>query len=277
MAIIDLILNFAALLLWLKWRDNGRELSAHGISLLGTLRKAGPRPARFWFLLALVILILLRPVLYWVLGPAVNWTPQISLGVIAMPFRSDFFGRMLLFSLLSFAVTMGIFYICLILFSISNGGNSSVDPVQSLVREQLGKLDLLPALLKLLLPFISMFLLWCLLNKPLVAMGILPASRSILHLVEQGAVVALGVYLAWKYLILAVLLLYLLNSYIYFGAWPFWNFIDNSARQILKLISWIPLRVGKIDFAPLVGMVLVFFAAEYASRGLLWVYQRLPV
>lgn len=277
MAIIDLILNFAALLLWLKWRDNGRELSAPGISLLGTLRKAGPRPARFWFLLALVILILLRPVLYWVLGPAVNWTPQISLGVIAMPFRSDFFGRMLLFSLLSFAVTMGIFYICLILFSISNGGNSSVDPVQSLVREQLGKLDLLPALLKLLLPFISMFLLWCLLNKPLVAMGILPASRSILHLVEQGAVVALGVYLAWKYLILAVLLLYLLNSYIYFGAWPFWNFIDNSARQILKLISWIPLRIGKIDFAPLVGMVLVFFAAEYASRGLLWVYQRLPV
>lgn len=276
MALIDLILNLAALLLWLKWRDNGRELSAPGISLLGTLRKAGPRPSRFWFLLALVFLILLRPVLYWVLGPAANWTPQISLGVIAIPFRSDFFGRMFLFSLLSFAGTLGIFYLCLILFSILNSRNSPVDPVQNLVREQLGKLDLLPALLKLLLPFLFMFLLWCLLNKPLVTLGILPAPKSFLHLAEQGAVIALGVYLAWKYLVLAVLLLYLLNSYIYFGAWPFWNFIDNSGRQILKLISWIPLRVGKIDFAPLAFMAMVFFAAEYGSRGLVWIYQRLP-
>jgi uncharacterized protein YggT (Ycf19 family) len=277
MAFIDLILNLAALLLWLKWRDNGRELSAPGISLLGTLRKVDPRPARFWFLLALMILILLRPVLYWVLGPAVNWIPRISLGVIAIPFRSIFFGRMFLFSLLSFAVTLGIFYLCLILFSILNGRNLAIDPVQNLVREQLGKLDFLPAILKLLLPFFFMFLLWCLLNKPLVAMEILPAPKSILHLIEQGVVVALGIYLAWKYLILAVLLLHLLNSYIYFGAWPFWNFIDNSARQILKLISWIPLRVGKIDFAPLVGMAVMFFVAEYASRGLLWIYQRLPV
>ena len=71
--------------------------------------------------------------------------------------------------------------------------------------------------------------------------------------------------------------LHLLNSYIYFGAWPFWTFIDNSARQILKLIAGIPLRVGKIDFVPLAAVAVVIFATEYGSRGLVWLYQRSPI
>lgn len=277
MSVIDAILNIAGLLLWLKWRDKGLELSAPKISLLGTLRKAGPRHPRIWFLFALLGLLGVRPLLYWLLGSALNWTPTISLGVIALPFHSEFFRRMFLFSFFSFAVTLAVFYLCLLLLSILDGKNSPTDPVQNLIRAQLGKLDLLPSLLKLFLPWLVMVVLWCVLNKPLVALGMLPAPKFFVHLLEQGAVVGLGVYLAWKYLIVGILLLHLLNSYIYFGAWPFWTFTDNSARQILKLVSWIPLRVGKIDFAPLVVMALVIFAAEYGSRGLVWIYQRLPV
>lgn len=276
MSFIDLILNFAALLLWLKWRDKGEELLGSKISLLGTLRKAGPHPARFWFLLGLLALLLARPLLYWLLGPALNWMPLISLGVISFPFRSDFFWRMVLFSFFSFGAVLGIFYLYLLLLSLLNGKNTATDSVQSLIRAQLGKLDLFPAFLKLLLPWFVTIILWCVLSKPLVTLGLLPAPKSFLHLMEQGAVVGIGVYLAWKYLILGILLLHLLNSYIYFGAWPFWNFIENSALQILKMLSWIPLRIGKIDFAPLVLMALVIFAAEYGSRGLVWLYQRLP-
>lgn len=276
MSLVDLILNLAALLLWLKWRDIGHEISSPKISLLGTLRKTGPRHQRIWFLFALLALLVVRPLLYRLLGSALNWTPQISLGVIALPFRSDFFGRMLLYSFLSFGAALAIFYLCLLLLSILDSENSP-DPMHTLIRAQLGKLDLLPALSKLLLPWLVTFLLWSMLNKPLVGLRLLPPAESLIHLVEQAAVVGLGVYLAWEYLILGILLLHLLNTYIYFGAWPFWTFIDNSARQILKLIAWIPLRVGKIDFAPLVAMAVVMFAAEYGGRGLVWLYQCLPL
>lgn len=277
MNIINHILNLVGLLLFLKWRDNGRELSSPGISLLGTLRKAGPRRGRVWFLLGLLALLVARPLLYLLLGSALNWTPRISLGVIALPFRSDFFGRMFLFSFFSFGVALALFYLCLLLLSILNGKNSPADPVQVLIGNLLGKLDSFPAILKLFLPWVTTVVLWSMLNRPLVRLGLLPAPQSILHLLEQGAVVGLGVYLSWEYLVVGILLLHLLNSYIYFGAWPFWSFIDKSAARILKLISWIPLRVGKIDFSPLVGMALVIVAAEFAGRGLVWLYQRLPI
>lgn len=280
MSVIDAILNIAGLLLWLKWRDKGLEVSGPRISLIGTLRKAGPRHRQIWFLLALLGLLIVRPLLYRLLGAALDWTPTISLGIIALPFRSDFFWRMFLFSFFSFGVALGVFYLCIILFSILTDRNSSADPVQNLIRAQLGKLDLLPAPLKLFLPWCVMLVLWCALNKPLIALGMLPASKSFMHLLGQGAVVGLGVYLVWEYLIVGILLLHLLNSYIYFGAWPFWTFIDNSAQQILKWASGIPLRVGKIDFAPLVVMALVIVIAEYAKRGkygLISLYQHLPI
>jgi uncharacterized protein YggT (Ycf19 family) len=280
MSFIDLILNLAALVLWLKWRDKGQELSGPKISLLGTLRKAGPRHPRIWFLFGLLGLLVARSLLYWLLGPALNWTPIISLGVIAIPFHSEFFRRMFIFSFFSFAAALAILYLSLLLLSILNNKDSQNDPMQNLVRVQLGKLDLLPGLLKLFLPWLVILTLWCVLNKPFIALGMLPASKSFVHLLEQGAVVGIGVYLAWEYLIVGILLLHLLNSYIYFGAWPFWTFIDNSARQILKLVSRIPLRAGKIDFAPLVVIALVIVIAEYAKRGkysLISLYRHLPI
>jgi uncharacterized protein YggT (Ycf19 family) len=226
--------------------------------------------------LALVALLVVRSILYWQLGSALNWAPRIWLGLIPIAFRSDLFWRIFSYSILSFISTLVIFYLCLLLLSILNNNRSGNDALQNLVRAQLGKLDFLPAIVKLLLPWLVLFVIWCLLNKPFVGLGMLPAPESLTHLIEQGAVASLGIYFVWKYLIVAILLLHLLNSYIYFGNWPFWNFIDNSARQVLKLISWIPLRLAKIDFAPVIAMALVILAAKYGSRGLIEIYQRLP-
>jgi uncharacterized protein YggT (Ycf19 family) len=276
MSFIDAILNFAGLLLWLKWRDKGQEFSARGISLITTLKKAGPRYPRVFFLLALVVLLVVRPILYWQLGSALDWTPRIWFGLISLSFRSDFFWRISLFSLVSFLATLAIFYLCLLLISILNSKRADGDPIQNLVRAQLGKLDFLPRIVKLLLPWFAMILLWCIFNKPLAALGLLAAPKSFMHLVEQGAVAGFAIYFAWKYLIVGVLLLYLLNSYIYFGAWPFWIFIDHTATQILKPFSWIPLRARKIDFSPVVAIAAVILAAEFGARGLIWIYQRLP-
>ena len=38
----------------------------------------------------------------------------------------------------------------------------------------------------------------------------------------------------------------------------------------------VPLQVGRVDFAPVVVLVLVFLAAELAGRGLFFLYGRLP-
>ncbi len=276
MSFIDAILNFAGLLLWLKWRDQGQELSARGISLITTLKKAGPRYPRIYFLLALLALLLVRPVLYWQLGSALNWTPKIWFGLIPLSFRSDIFGRMFLFSFVSFLTALVVFYLCLLLISILSSKRADGDPVQSLVRTQLGRLDSLPTIIKLLLPWFAMILLWCIFNMPLVALGFLSAPKSFLHIFEQGAVSGFAIYFVWKYLVGGILLLYLVNSYIYFGAWPFWTFIDQTAAQILKLFSWIPLRLRKIDFAPVVAIAVVVLATEFGARGLIWIYQRLP-
>ena len=277
MALIDLILNLAALLLWLKWRDQSPELSMPKISLIVTLKKAGPRSPRIWFLIGLVTLLLLRSVLYWQLGSALDWTPRIWFGVIPLPFRSDLLGRMLVFSFFSFGVALAFLYLSLLLLSILNSKKVGGDPIQNLAQQQLGKLEALPTVLKLLLPWFTMILLWFLLGKPLEALGILAAPQAVQYGLAQGAVTGLGIYLAWKYLIVGVLLLHVLSSYVYFGSGPFWIFIDHTARRILRFLSWIPLRLGKIDFAPLAAMALVIFAAEYGGRGLIWIYQRLPI
>jgi hypothetical protein len=38
----------------------------------------------------------------------------------------------------------------------------------------------------------------------------------------------------------------------------------------------VPLQAGKVDFAPVAGLALVFLAAELAGRGLFFLYGRLP-
>jgi len=277
MSLIDLILNIACVLLWLKWRDKSHDLLTPKVSLIVTLKKTRPSHRRIWFLMGLLALLLIRSVFYWQLGSALNWNPPIWFGVIPLPFRGDFFSRMLFFSFLSFGVALVLFYHCLLLLSILNSKELETDPLQNLVQEQLGILDRLPTFVKLSLPWLAMLLFWSALSKPLVAIGILPPPKSWQHLIEQGVVTGASIYLAWKYLIAGFLLLHLLNSYIYFGPGLAWIFIDRTARQILKPISWLPLRLGRFDFAPIVGTALVLVAAHYAMRGLVWVYLRLPL
>src|SRR3954470_23795001 len=105
MPLIDFILNIAGLLLWLNWLSiNFDPLNrATAASLIGTLKKADASgPKRWKFLAGLVSLLLLRALIYWQVGAAVNWTPSLQLGFVDLSFRSDYLGRMLLFSLFSF-------------------------------------------------------------------------------------------------------------------------------------------------------------------------------
>jgi uncharacterized protein YggT (Ycf19 family) len=282
MGLIDFILNLAGLLLWLSWLSLGFDpLSRTSpATLAGTLRRAEPSRLKRWhFLAALGALVFLRALLYWQIGSAADWTPNLPVGGIdiVIPFRSDNGWRMLLFSGLSFAVTLAVFYLWLLLLSLVNGRTAETNPLQKLVRLHLGRVDRWPWPVKSLLPLLVTALLWYVLSLLLARLTIIPPALSRAHRLEQGLVIGLGSCLSWRYLIGGLLALHLVSSYVYLGNQPFWNFIALTGRNLLRPLRWVPLRLGKVDFAPLVGLALVFFAAELAERGLTILYERLPL
>jgi uncharacterized protein YggT (Ycf19 family) len=244
MSLIDFILNVAGLLLWLNWRA------------VRPSQRVAPPSARWWFLAGLAALLVGRAVFYWQAGTRLNWVPDIPLGPTALLFRSDLPARMLLYSLFSFGATLGFFYLCLLFLSVVNASVPEANPVQRLVRLHLGWLERWPNALKVLLPLLLVTALWGALHPLLFKIGLVPAAppRSLL---AQGAVIGLAAYLALQYLILGFLILYVLNSYVYLGDSLFLDFVNNTSRGMLRPLRWLPLRIGRVDLAPLAGMVLV--------------------
>jgi uncharacterized protein YggT (Ycf19 family) len=277
MSSIDFILNIAGLLLWLNWRAiPWRALPVAGPSLAGTIKPAGPSRPRWVYLLCIVALVFLRTLFYWQAGPQWHWAPRIALGPIILSFRSDLFPRMLLFSCLSFGASLGIFYACLLLLSWINTPVSDADPGQRLVRLHLGWMDHCPNAVKLLLPLLAMVVLWCALYPLLHSLSMVPKPFSPMHLVAQGAVAGLSAYLALKFMLLGVLTLYLVNSYVFLGDFPFWNFVNNTAHGLLRPLRPLPLRIGRVDLAPALAIALIVVGAEFARRGLGRLYLELP-
>ena len=249
MGIIDFILNLAGLLLWLNWRSLrfdplGKRTPA---TLIGTLRRAEPQRLRRWHLLAVLGgLLLLRAVLYWQIGSGVGWAAgKLNLGVIELSFRSDSFGRMLLFSIFSFGLTLGVFYLWLLLLSILAGP----EPFHRLVRMQLGPIDRWPRGVKFILPLVSTALA--------VVAGELAAGVAG-HRATAGFGRRIGSKNRWSsawaviwpgnLLAGALLVLHLLNSYIYFGKHPFWNYVNAEAQTLLRPLRAVPLRAGQGGF-----------------------------
>jgi uncharacterized protein YggT (Ycf19 family) len=73
-----------------------------------------------------------------------------------------------------------------------------------------------------------------------------------------------------------ILVLHLLNSYVYFGKHPFWKYIHDTSQSLLAPLEKIPLRIGKVDFAPVLGLVIMFLAAEGIGYELWRLYSKLP-
>ena len=275
LSLIDFILNIASLLLFLNWRAVRANTlpRAGGVSIVSTLKRAGP-PVRRWLnLCGLAGLLFLRAGFYCAIGPAFHWDPKVPLGPTTVVFRSDFFGRMLLFSFTGFIVTMVIFYFWLLFLSCINSRLPDSDPQQKLIRLHLGWLERWPAFLKLILPCIGVMALWYVCNPMLEKMGMTPKASG-WHLIGQSALVGLATCLSLKYLVIGFLLLHLLNSYVYLGESLFWNFVNATAAAIVRPLKPMPLRIGKIDLAPVVAIVVIFVAAEFSRRGLTKLYVK---
>ncbi|HMC27025.1 MAG TPA: hypothetical protein VKM56_04430 [Verrucomicrobiae bacterium] len=274
---LDWVLNVAALLLWLNWRMYRQTITAarRERSLLVPLKTPPLSALRTWLsLLAIPVLLIVRAAVYRQLGSAINWTAQLNLQVIVLPFHSQFGPRMLLYSVLSFGWFLSKFYIWLIIISVLNQNDLEPGALLKYVRLQLGAVERWPVALKLALPVVTIVIAWLVVSAALQKMGIVPTSASILRVAEQGMLIGVAAYLSATYLLAVLLFLHLLNSYVYLGEWSIWRLASSTSQQLVK--PFFGLRIGRFDLAALVGLILIIAIAEVAGRMLPELYQRLP-
>lgn len=281
MNFLDAILNFAVVLLWLQWRS---LRTAHpplpSKSLLSLLQPTDKPMAAARTLVAIAGVILVRGLFYWQIGAPLHWVPNLPVGTVPVPFRSDFFQLMLLYSALAAIHAIVVMYFWLLLLSVVNRRVPDSETFQKWVRLHLGRAERLPLLVKLFLPGILVALAWLGLNPFFAWLNLLPPAKSSAHLVEQAAVIGASAYLAWKFPLLIVLLLYTLNSYVYFGAHPFWSFIDATGRNLVRPLSAVRLRLGRFDFSPLLLLGFVWAVCWWLGHpryGLPRLVQMLPL
>src|SRR4030095_10608584 len=131
MALIDFILNVAAVLLLLNWRSAKLDslLKRAPATLVSTLKRTEPSRFRSWQVFAGVGALLLLPaLLYWQIGPSSNWTPRIDLLFVSLAFRGDVFTPVLLFSFLSFLRALTTFYFWMLALAFINRGGEDAEP-----------------------------------------------------------------------------------------------------------------------------------------------------
>jgi hypothetical protein len=280
MIFLDAILNLAALLLWIGWRAveaAPSNIPRPGESLVALLQPAGRKRSRPHYLLFLAGLLVLRALFFWQIGAPLHWTPTLTLGAIVVSFRSDYLGLMFLHTGLSFLRFVLLYYVGLLLFSLVNRRVNDSDVCQRWIRGQLGWLERLPAWARVILPPVVIAVGWVPLQAALETLFLIPRAVSVMQVVEQGMVIGLASFLVWQALLVVLFVLHLLNSYIYFGELPLWNFVTLTSHNVLRWFAWLPLQVRRIDFAPVVAIAVVIALGWAWWRGLTWLFVRLPL
>jgi uncharacterized protein YggT (Ycf19 family) len=272
MTLIDFILNLAGVLLWLGWRSFRFDplVKTTPATLIGTLRRAEPSRLKGWqFLAGLVALLLLRALLYRQLSSAVDWTPRLNLFFVVLAFPGDAFPSVLVYSVVSFARILVICYFWVFALVIINRRQAEKDPLHKMLRLHLGFVARWPWVVQALLPLVFITGTWMALHPLLVYLGIVGRVESAAHLLEQGLLVGVAVYLTLQYVLPVFLLLHLISSYVYLGSSPAWDFIGATAVNLLAPFRQLPLRMGRFDFSPLIGVIAILFLLHWLPNQVL--------
>lgn len=279
MALIDQLLNLIGLVLWLAWRGTGRASAVQGAgTLLSNLKPAEARPTKRWvYLLALLGLLLVRPLLYSTLAGNLNWTPLLGLGSTTLAFRADYLVRLVCHSFLSFGWTWLVADSWLLFLITVTALEREPDGWTRLFRQIAGWAGRWPVPLPLLLPTLAAGLGWVLAVYPLAGCGVLPEVPPVKQLLGQAGVIGLSVWLSLKWLVGGILLLRLVSTYVYFGSHPMWDFVQRTGGILLRPLQWLPVRFGKLDFTPLVAIALVWLAWWGLELGLARTFSRLSL
>lgn len=271
MALLDFILNLAALLLWLNWRFlklAKKDPGPGGISLAGTLKSTASPKAEAWpYLAALIALLIIRALAYYTIGNNLRVNMVLPLGLVSISFNPRLIMRMFLFSGLSFAVFTAVFYGWLLLFSLLNRRVTEPDACLRLVRLHLGRVQRFPVWLKLVLPGLLAGFAWLLLGWLLEAIGLFPVPSSMETRLLRCFLMGLYAYQTWIPALLALMVLFLLSSYIYLGEAAFWTFVNVTSRELLGLLGTWRLQSRRLDFTPLLWILVLWWISWRGAIG----------
>jgi len=231
---------------------------------MGTLKKVEPPRFKGWqFLATLVLLLVLRALAYWQLGSPVDWTPKLNLGFVVLAFRSESFASVALYSLLSFLRFQFVFYFWLLVLTSANRTTTDPDPITRMLRLHLGRVSRWPGAAQWLLPCLLGSALWLVVYVPLVHCGVLSTVNSKAHLAGQALLVGAALGFSLKWLLPTILLLYTVNSYVYLGTSPLWEFVAATSTNLLGPFHRFPLRIQRVDLAPIMAIVLIILLLHW--------------
>jgi uncharacterized protein YggT (Ycf19 family) len=283
MTLLDSILNLAILLLWLSWRSSRLDpvVNSSPATLAGTLKTTSATHLRGWqFLIGLGLLLTLRVLVYREIGSPVEWTPKLNLGFVVLAFRSDLLATAALYSLLSTLRLVVVFYFWLFFLVAVNRSCPSPGAILRLIRSHLGRVARWPVVAQLGLPMLIAAGLWFVWFPALAHCRLVLPAGSFAQVAAQGGLVGLALILTLKYLIPPIVLLHMVNSYVYLGTNPLWDFIAGTSDGLLKPLRPLPLQIARLDLRPLAGgclAILLFHwlpewgMAKLAQRNLvLW-------
>jgi uncharacterized protein YggT (Ycf19 family) len=164
---------------------------------------------------------------------------------------------MFAYSMLSFLRMLGILYFWLLALASINRRQAETNRLQKILRRHLGLAGRASWMIQLFLPLLVVAALWMALAPALARLGVTSRVPALMPLFEQGLLIGGVLYLSLKYLLSAFLLVHLVISYVYFGRSALCDFINLTAGNLLIPLRWLPLKVGRVDFAPVVCAVLI--------------------
>lgn len=255
------ILNLTGLLLWVSWRAGTMPRSQPPRNLAGPTPRQGPIYQHSWiYLLVLLALLSGRAVFYNQFGPGLDWIPSMNMVFDSPHFRSDFFPRALAYSILSFGRWMVALYFCLALMVLVKPITDSALSWREFLKAQFGWLGNLPPLAQCAVAVAMAAGLHAVELEWMLDVGIRahmadPVGGDYTHQIPALLLLDLR---ATIYLIMALLALYLLNSFVYFGERTFWKTVDESGKRLLTPLRILPWETRKMDFAPIVALAIAY-------------------
>lgn len=268
MAAVDFFLNLAALLMWLSWRGVGGTHTAGAAgTILGNLRSAENRLQRRWsYLGGLVGLLVARAVVYRQVGPSLYWHPSWSAGAVSVSFRSDSLARMFAFSFASFGWFLLGLYTWAVGILAFNRPPHDKDGLTRALRRRFDRWASLPVPVLVALPWMAAALAWVGIGGWASSARLLPPVTGLPHLLQQAVVVGLSAWCLWRWLLLAVLVLHFVNTYVYLGAHPVWDFVQKTGLRLCTPFGW--MRLGRADFSPVPAALVLFGLPTLLASGI---------
>ena len=260
METVNSLLNLLGLGFWISAVVLRRYAvsTSRPLTLLSTLRSENPHAQNqlLWGA-GLLALLLLRSLAYWYFSPADGQGMTVDFGTLTISFLSNSLGQMLTYSLISFVLFFFLYHLWLMGLSLSSQGEGRTDSFEKLINQQLGWIAEWHAGWKILLAFVAGIGFWLAIGNTLLAAEseAIPDDWSFTVLLKQSPLVSLSLTLSFLIVVLAVLILYTLNNYVYLGDWAIWNYIDRAAAFYLYPLRVVPLFVGRVDLSPLLGIV----------------------